>query len=52
MLKEAPNSNEIKHIANVMLNEAPIANCNDAIHIGNNVRLTAVGAQQFLMVAI
>ena len=50
MLNEAPNSNDIKHVANIMLNEVP--NYNDTIRIGNNVRLTAVDAQQFLMVAI
>ena len=31
----------------IMLNEAP--NSNEAMRVGNNVRLTAVGAQQFLM---
>ena len=50
MLNEAPNNNDIKRIANIMLNEVP--NCNDATCVGNNVRLTAVGAQKFSMVAI
>ena len=50
MLNEAPNNNVIKRIANIVLNEAP--NSNDATRIGNNVRLTAVGTQQFLMAAI
>ena len=50
MLNEAPNNNDIKHVENIVLNEAP--NCNDAMRIGNNVRLTAVGTQQFLMAAI
>ena len=50
MLNEVPNDNDVKHIANIVLNEAP--NCNDAVCIGNNVHLTAVGAQQFLIAAI
>ena len=50
MLNKVPNNNDVKYIANIVLNEAP--NCNDAMRIGNNVRLTAVSAQQFLMVAI
>ena len=33
-----------------MLNEAP--NSNDATSVGNNVRLTAMGAPQFSMAAI
>ena len=37
-------------IANIMLNEVP--NSNDAMRVGNNVRLTAMGTQQFSMVAI
>ena len=45
-----PNNNDVKRIANIVLNEAP--NCNDATHIANNVHLTAVGTQQFLMAAI
>ena len=50
MLSEAPNNNEVKRIANIVLNRAP--NINDATHIENNVCLTAVGAQQFWMEAI
>ena len=42
MLNEAPNNN-VTCIANVVLNEAP--NSNDAMHIGNNVCLTAMGVQ-------
>ena len=37
-------------IANIVLNEVP--NSNDAMHIGNNVRLTVLDIQQFPMVAI
>ena len=47
MLNEAPNKNEVKHAANNVFNEAP--NSNDAMRVGINVRLTAVGAQQFSM---
>ena len=47
MLNKAPNNSDVKHLANIMLNEAP--NCNGATRVGSNVRLTAVGAQQFLM---
>ena len=50
VLNEVPNNKDVKRTANIVLNEAP--NCNDATCIGNNVRLTTVGAQQFLMVAI
>ena len=50
MLNEAPNNIDVKCVANIMLNEAP--NSNDGTCVGNNVCLTAVGAQQFLMVAI
>ena len=46
MLNEAPNNSDIKRIANIVMNEAP--NCNGATCVGNNVRLTAVGAQQFM----
>ena len=45
MLNEAPNNNDVKCAANIALNEAPKRN--DATRVGNNVRLTAVGAQQF-----
>ena len=47
MFNEAPNNNDIKRVANIVLNNAP--NSNDATCVGNNVRITAVGAQQFLM---
>ena len=50
MLKEAPNHNDITQVANIMLNEVP--NSNDAMHLGNNVCLTALCAQQFSMAAI
>ena len=50
MLNEVPNNNDVKRIANIMLNEAP--NCNNATCVGNNVRLTAVGANQFFMAAM
>ena len=50
VLNKAPNNNDIKHVANIVLNE--VRNCNDATCIGNNMGLTAVGAQQFLTVAI
>ena len=43
-------NNDVKCVANIVLNKAP--NSNDATRVGNNVRLTAVGAQQFSMVAI
>ena len=50
MLNKAPNNSDVKHLANIVMNEAP--NCNGATRIGSNVRLTAVGAQQFLMAAM
>ena len=50
MLNEAPNNNDVTHIANMVLNEAP--NSNDAMHVANNVHLTTMGAQQFSMAAI
>ena len=50
MLNEAPNKNDVKRVANNVFNEAP--NSNDAMHVGINVRLTAVGAQQFSMAII
>ena len=51
MLNEAPNNNDVKHVANIVLNEAP--NSNDTMHVeNNNMHLTAMGAQQFSMVAI
>ena len=50
MLNEVPNNNDVKSIANIVLNKAP--NSNDATCVGNNVHLTAVGAQQFSVAAI
>ena len=50
MLNETANNNYVKRIANIVLNEVP--NSNDAMCVGNNVCLTAVGAQQFSMVVI
>ena len=50
MLNEAPNNNDITCVASIMLNEAP--NSNDATCVGKNVRITAMGTQQFSMVAI
>ena len=50
MLNEAPNNNEVKHVANNVFNEVP--NNNDATRVGINMRLTAVGAQQFSMATI
>ena len=50
MLNEAPKNNDVKRIANNVFNEAP--NNNDATRLGINVRVTAVGAQQFSMATI
>ena len=50
MLNEAHNNNDIMYIANFVLNEVP--NCNEAMSVANNVRLTNMGAQQFSMTAI
>ena len=50
MLNEAPNNNDITHIANIMLNEVP--NSNDTRRVANNVYLTTMGAQHFSMAAI
>ena len=50
MLNEAPINNDVMCIANIVLNVAP--NSNDATHIGSNVRIIAMGIQQFSMVAI
>ena len=50
MLNEAPNNNDVTHVANVMLNEAP--NSNDTMHVENNMHITAMGTQQFSMAAI
>ena len=43
MLNKAPNNNDVKRVANIVLNKVP--NSNGAV--GNNVCLTALGAQQF-----
>ena len=43
VLNEAPNNNDVMHVANIMLNEVP--NSNDAMRVANNVCLTAVVAQ-------
>ena len=51
MLNEAPNNNDdVTRIGNIGLNKMP--NSNYAMHVGNNVRLTTMGAQQFSMAAI
>ena len=50
MLNKAPNNNDVKHVANIVLDEAPKSN--DSMRIGNNVRLTAAGTQQFSTAAI
>ena len=50
VLNEATNNNDVKCIVNIVSNEVP--NSNNATHIGNNVRLTAVGTQQFSIAAI
>ena len=47
MLNEAPNTNDVKPIANNVFNEA--LNSSDAMRVDINVRLTAVGTQQFSM---
>ena len=49
VLNKAPNNNDVMCVANTMLK---VPNSNDATHIGNNVCLTAMGAQQFSMVTI
>ena len=50
MFNEPLNNNDGTRVANIVLNESP--NSNDAICVRNNVRLTAMGAQQFSMAAI
>ena len=47
MLNKVPNNNDVKCVANIVLNEVP--NSYGARRVGNNVRLTAVGIQQFSM---
>ena len=44
------NKNDVTRVANMELNKEP--NSYDAMRVGNNVRLTAMGAQQFSMAAI
>ena len=44
------NKNDVTRVANMVLNEVP--NSYDAMRVGNDVRLTAMGAQQFSMAAI
>ena len=43
MLNEAPNNNDIMHIANIVFSKAP--NGNDDMRVANNVRLTTVSMQ-------
>ena len=50
ILNEAPNNIVVTYVANLMLNKVP--NTNDTTCIENKVRLTAMGAKQFSMVAI
>ena len=50
MLNKASNNNDVKCVANNVFNEAP--NSDDATRVGINVRLTAVGTQQFSMATI
>ena len=50
MLNKVPNNDDVKHVANIVLNNAP--NSDDATHVVNNVRLTAMGTQQFSMVSV
>ena len=50
MLNEVPNNNDVMRVANIVSNK--VANSNDAMRVGNNVRLTAMGTEQFSMVAI
>ena len=50
MSNEAPNNNDVTHIANIVLNEAP--NSNDPMCVVNNLRLNTMGAQKFTMAAI
>ena len=44
------NKNDVTRVANMVLNEEP--NSYDAMRVGNNVCLTAMGVQQFSMAAI
>ena len=45
MLNEVPNNNDVKCVANIVLNE--VSNSNDNTHVVNNMCLIAMGAQQF-----
>ena len=49
MLNKVPNYNDVKCIANIILNEVPNS---EATCIGNNVHLTTVSTQQFSKAAI
>ena len=49
VLNEVPNYNDVTQVANIMLNEAP--NSNDITCLGNNVCLTALGAQKLSIAA-
>ena len=50
MLNEVPNNNDVKRVVNNVFNEVP--NSNDATRVGINMRLTAVGVQQFSMATV
>ena len=50
MLNEVPNNNDATCIAQIVLGKAP--NSNDAMRIGNDVRLTTMCIEQFSMAAI
>ena len=52
MLNEASNNNDVKRVANNVFSEAPNSNDATRVRVGINVRLTAVGAQQFSMATI
>ena len=50
MLNKVPNNKDVVCIVNIVLNEA--SNSNDAMGLANNVCITTMGAQQFLMAVI
>ena len=50
MLNETLNNNNVTHVTNIVLNEAP--HRNDVMCIANDVLLTTMGAQQFSMAAL
>ena len=50
MSNKVPNNNDIKCVANIVLNKAP--NSNGTTHVANDVCLTTMGGQQFSMAAI